>query len=49
MVRWCGDIKIGNAFDGRKFALLQDKCQQDQRWIYMMHYFIEHEGLVLYT
>ena len=26
-----------------RFALLQDVCQQDQPWISMMQYFIEHE------
>ena len=30
----------------RRFALLRDVCQQDQPWISMMQYFIEHEGLV---
>ena len=30
----------------RRFALLRDICQQDQPWISMMHYFIEHQGLV---
>ena len=30
----------------RRFALLRDICQQDQPWISMMQYFIEHEGLV---
>ena len=28
------------------FALLRGVCQQDQPWISMMQYFIEHEGLV---
>ena len=30
-----------------KFALLRDMCQQDQPWITMMQYFVDHEELVL--
>ena len=30
----------------QRFALLRDMYEQDQPWISMMQYFIEHEGLV---